>query len=70
VLKCPYCGSTNVRKSRRANASVVFPVTLFFTWVRCCGCWRKFGRFGLLPDRWLPKPTEDSTEKKHLRRSA
>ena len=54
-MNCPTCNSKKVGKSRRANAGLVFPLTLFMVWVRCYSCGRKFCRFGLLPGNKIPQ---------------
>ncbi len=53
-VTCPFCDSHNLRKSRRANARLAFPLSLIAIWVRCRCCGRRFLRFGLLPGRTLP----------------
>jgi hypothetical protein len=57
-MKCRICGSLNVRKSKRGNSTIVFPVSLFVTSVRCCSCGRRHLSFGLLPGRGIPDAAE------------
>jgi transposase-like protein len=51
---CPTCGSSDLKKSKSANARLVFPFPLFMVWVRCHACGRKFRRFGLFPASKVP----------------
>jgi hypothetical protein len=58
LMKCRVCGSANLKKSKRGNAAIVFPVSLFVTSVRCCSCGRRFLSYGLLPGRGIPDAAE------------
>jgi hypothetical protein len=51
---CPMCRSPHIRKSRSANARLVFPLSLFMVWVRCHYCGARFAHFGLLPGSKIP----------------
>jgi hypothetical protein len=57
-MMCPVCNSTTLKKSKSANARLVFPLSLLMVWVRCYHCGRKFFRFGLLPGRGIPEADE------------
>jgi len=46
---CPSCHSNYLRKSKSANARLVFPLCWFVVWVRCHNCGKKFLRAGLFP---------------------
>ncbi len=54
-MKCPICNSTHVKKSKSANARLVFPFSLLMVWMRCYSCERKFFRLGLLPGNRIPE---------------
>jgi hypothetical protein len=62
-MKCRFCGFPSVRKSKRGNAAIVFPVSLFATSVRCCRCGRRFLSLGLLPGRGIPDAAEQTQGK-------
>jgi hypothetical protein len=62
-MKCQRCGSDNVRKSKRGNAHIFFPINLFVTSIRCCNCQRRFLCFGFLPGRDVPDAQESSHAK-------
>jgi hypothetical protein len=55
-MHCPWCYSTDLKKSKSANARLAFPFSLFMVWVRCHNCGERFRRFGLFFGKGFPKP--------------
>ena len=62
-VKCPKCSSLNIRKSKRGNARLVFPLSLFVTSLRCHNCGKRYLRFGVLPGREFLATDELATAK-------
>jgi len=55
----PYCGSSEVFKSRRGNARIILPLRLFVVCVRCYDCGKRFFRRGVLAGgKRIPAPPE------------
>jgi hypothetical protein len=52
-MKCPQCRSSDLHKSERGNARLVFPLPLFVTSIRCYTCGNRYLHFGLLPGRGI-----------------
>lgn len=50
-MHCPICNSSNLWKSKSANARLPLLLALLMVWVRCHNCGRKFLQFGLFPGR-------------------
>jgi RNase P subunit RPR2 len=57
-MTCPKCNSTHLRKSKSANARLVFPFSLLMVWVRCHSCGRKFRQYGLFPGNQIPEASD------------
>jgi hypothetical protein len=51
MVKCPWCNTANVRKSKRGNARLMFPLSLCVVSIRCNDCGRRFQHYGFLPGR-------------------
>jgi hypothetical protein len=62
-VECPRCKSPNLRKSKRGNAMLVFPLSWLMTSIRCHNCGKRYLHFGVLPGYGIPDADADSPAK-------